>query len=70
MSKAKKIIYLLIGIILVLSFVLHLITEGVHNAGYYTLVGFVGAWILILLAKKILPSLIQRSDDYYGGSDE
>lgn len=70
MSKAKKLIYILIGIVLVLSFVLHLATEGLHNAGFYTLVGFVGAWILILLAKKILPALIQRSEDYEGGNDE
>lgn len=70
MSKTKKIIYILIGIALVLSFVLHLATEGLHNAGFYTLVGFVGAWVLILLAKKLLPALIQRSEEYYGGSDE
>lgn len=70
MSKTKKIIYILIGIVLVLSLILHLITEGIHHAGFYTLVGFVGAWVLILLAKKLLPSIIQRSDDYYGGGDE
>ena len=70
MSKAKKIIYILIGIVLILSVVLHIATEGFHQAGMYIVVGFAGAWILILLGKVILPALIQRSEDYYGGDDE
>lgn len=70
MSKAKKIIYIIIGIVLLLSVVLHIATEGFHEVGLYILVGFVGAWILILLGKVILPAWLQRSEDYYGGSDE
>lgn len=70
MSKEKRIIYILIGIVLIFSFVLHLITEGLHNAGFYTFIGFFGACGLIILAKIFLPSLIQRPEDFYGGTDE
>ena len=70
MSKAKKIIYIIIGIVIILSVVLHIATEGFHEVGLYIVVGFVGAWILILLGKVILPAMLQRHQDYYGGDDE
>lgn len=70
MSKAKKIIYIIIGIVLVLSVVLHIATEGLHEVGMYIVIGFVGAWILILLGKIILPAMLQKDKDYYGGGDE
>ena len=70
MSKTKKIIYIIIGIVLILSVVLHIVTEGFHEIGLYIAVGFVGSWILILLGKVILPALLARSEDYYGGADE
>lgn len=31
----------------------------------YILLGFVGSWALILISKKILGPLLQRSEDYY-----
>ena len=35
------------------------------------IIGFIGGWILILFAKKILAPLLQRDEDYYdGGKDD
>ena len=31
------------------------------------LIGFAGAWILILLAKKIMSTLFQRDENYFDG---
>lgn len=70
MSKTKKCIYVIIGIVLVLSLVLQLILEGLHKPGFYIVFGFIGAWVLILFAKRILAPLLQKSEDYYGGTDE
>jgi len=33
--------------------------------GFDLLIGFAGAWFLIILAKKIMASLLQREEDYY-----
>ena len=70
MSKAKKILYIIVGIVLILSVILHIATEGLHEVGMYIAVGFIGAWILILLGKVILPAWLARNKDYYGGGDE
>ena len=70
MSKEKKILYIIVGIVLIASVILHIATEGFHEVGLYIVVGFVGAWILILLGKVILPALLAHSEDYYGGDDE
>lgn len=70
MSKTKKRIYIMIGIILVLSLILQLIFEGLHEPGFYIVFGFIGAWVLILFSKRILAPLLQKSEDYYGGTDE
>lgn len=70
MKKGTTIIYILIGITLAVSLILHLATEGLHHAGFYTIVGFAGAWILILLGKVLLPAMLARKEDYYGGNDE
>ena len=37
--------------------------------GADVVLGFGGAWLLILLAKKIMTSLFQRSEDYYDGGE-
>ncbi|MCU6763139.1 Uncharacterised protein [uncultured Roseburia sp.] len=73
MSKTKKIVYILIALILILSFVLQLLFEGPSGAGFYIIFGFAGAWILILFSKRILAPLLQKSEDYYdgdGGNDD
>ena len=33
--------------------------------GFDLLIGFAGAWFLIILAKKIMAHLLQREEDYY-----
>lgn len=69
-SKKKKTVYLILIIILAAAFLLQIVFEGVHEAGFYILFGFCGAWILILFAKRILAPILQRSEDYYeGGKD-
>ena len=71
MSKTKKTLYIIVGIVLILSVVLHLVTEGFHQVGMYIAVGLVGALILVLLGKVILPAMLAKKPDYYdGGSDE
>lgn len=70
MSKTKKLIYIIIGIVLVFSLILKIIFEGLHEPGFYIVFGFIGAWALILFSKRILAPLLQKSEDYYGGTDE
>lgn len=33
--------------------------------GADVIIGFAGAWLLILLAKKLMAPLLQRREDYY-----
>lgn len=33
--------------------------------GFDLLIGFAGAWFLIILAKKIMAHMLQREEDYY-----
>lgn len=66
-KKAKKTIYMIIAMILIVSFLLQIILEGFDDAGFYAVFGFAGAWALILFAKRILAPLLQKPEDYYGG---
>lgn len=73
MSKTKKIVYILIGLILILSLVLQIVFEELKGTGFYIIFGFAGAWILILFSKRILAPLLQKSEEYYdgdGGNDD
>lgn len=40
--------------------------------GVDVLIGFVGAWMLVLVAKGVMAKVMQRKEDYYdrGESDE
>lgn len=69
-KHTKKILYILAVCILAASFVLEKIFVPEHMAGYHILLGFAGAWALILFAKKVLAPLIQKKEDYYGGNDD
>lgn len=69
-KKQKKYTYIILILILAFSLIISLITEGFHKFGYYIVLGFVGAVILIVLAKKILAPLLQRPETYYGDSSE
>lgn len=68
MNRKKKTAYGIILGILILSLILQLLISGPHEVGFYILFGFVGAWILILVSKRILAPLLQKSEDYYGGN--
>lgn len=70
MSKTKKTIYIVTIAILVASLVLQVIIGGFHQFGLYIIFGFIGAWVFMLFAKKVLSFLLQRNDNYYGGNDE
>lgn len=72
----KKIIYLLIIIIVAISVVAEVLWAHPHGhmpwhimPGADILMGFVGGWLLILFAKKILAPLLQRDENYYDGGD-
>lgn len=75
---SKKMVYMLIAVVLVLSVAVELFGIHIHAPhwwplpfGYNIFSGFVGGWILIILAKMIMTPLLQREDDYYekGGGE-
>jgi len=42
-----------------------------ERPGGMILFAFIGCWVLILLAKRVLTPLLQRDEDYYAeGSDD
>lgn len=68
----KKKIYILLGAVLFVALALEILFARPHYhniwnemAGADILIGFAGAWLLILLAKKIMAPLLQRREDYY-----
>lgn len=70
----KKKIYVILGIIIAVSLIIEIIFAHPHYhmiwntvPGADILIGFAGAWILILLAKKIMSTLFQRDENYYDG---
>ena len=73
MSKdTKKRIYIIIAVVVAISVVLEVLFAHPHGheiwhtmPGFDVVIAFVGGWILILFAKKILAPLIQRDEDYY-----
>ena len=74
----KKNIYIGILVVLVLSIIIEVLFAHPHGheiwhtlPGADIIIGFIGGWILILFAKKILAPLLQRDEDYYdGGKDD
>lgn len=75
---SKKMVYMLIAVVLVLSVAAELFGIHLHAPhwwplpfGYNIFSGFIGGWILIILAKMIMTPLLQREDDYYekGGGE-
>lgn len=78
-KSTKKKIYLSIIIVSVLSVIAEVLFAHAHGEeiwhtipGADIVIAFVGGWILILFAKKILAPLLQRDEDYYegGGKDD
>lgn len=72
----KKKVYLILGIVIIASLIIEILFAHPHYhmiwnevPGADVILGFAGAWILILLAKKIMTTLFQRKEDYYDGGD-
>ena len=75
---SKKMVYMLIAVVLVLSVTAELFGIHLHAPhwwplpfGYNIFASFVGGWILIILDKMIMTPLLQREEDYYdeGGGE-
>ena len=82
MFKNKKRVYLLLAVIMVIMVIIEVLFAHPHYhmiwnmvPGFDLLIGFAGAWALILLAKVAMAKLLQRDENYYessgkdGGSD-
>ena len=76
MFKNKKRVYLLLGAVIMVIMVIievlfahphyHMIWNSVP--GFDLLIGFAGAWVLILLAKVVMAKILQRDENYYESS--
>ena len=70
--QAKKKVYWVLGTVIVLILLLEVLFAHPHHHRLWNIVpgadiviGFGGAWILILLGKVILNKLLRRSEAYY-----
>lgn len=79
MKMTKKTLYKVVIVVAVLAAVLEFFLAQPHyhewwntTPGFNLVFGFVGGWLLILLAKVIMTPLLQRPEDYYkdGGDDD
>lgn len=72
MLPDKKRVYILIGMILAVTLLAEILLAHPHHhriwnvmPGADILLGFTGAWILILLGKGVMNRLLRRSEEYY-----
>ena len=75
MFKNKKRVYLLLGAVMAVMVVVEVLFAHPHNhmiwnsvPGFDLLIGFAGAWVLILLAKVVMAKILQRDENYYESS--
>ena len=75
MFKNKKRVYLLLAVIMVIMVIIEVLFAHPHYhmiwnrvPGFDLVIGFAGAWALILLAKVAMAKLLQRDEDYYESS--
>lgn len=75
MFKNKKRVYLLLAVIMVIMVIIEVLFAHPHYhmiwnrvPGFDLLIGFAGAWALILLAKVAMAKLLQRDENYYESS--
>ena len=75
MFKNKKRVYLLLAAVMAVMAVVEVLFAHPHYhmiwnrvPGFDLLIGFAGAWALILLAKVAMAKLLQRDEDYYESS--
>lgn len=72
MSKNKKRVYLLLAAVMAVMVIIEVFFAHPHYhmiwnvvPGFDIVIGFAGAWGLILLAKVAMAKLLQRDEDYY-----
>ena len=77
MKENKKKWYLWICIVCAVAILVEIIFAHPHGSevwhtvpGFDVIIGFIGAWILILFAKKVMGPVLQRKEDYYEGGEE
>lgn len=75
MFKNKKRVYLLLGAVMAVMAVVEVLFAHPHYhmiwnsvPGFDLLIGFAGAWALILLAKVVMAKILQRDENYYESS--
>ena len=75
MFKNKKRVYLLLAVIMVIMVIIEVLFAHPHYhmiwnsvPGCDLLIGFAGAWVLILLAKVVMAKILQRDENYYESS--
>ena len=75
MFKNKKRVYLLLAVIMVIMVIIEVLFTHPHYhmiwnsvPGFDLLIGFAGAWVLILLAKVVMAKILQRDENYYESS--
>lgn len=76
MRNKKKTIYLILAIIIAVSLTAEILFAHPHYKNIWNtfpgadiIIGFGGAWLLIILAKKIIAPVLQRKEEYYDGGD-
>lgn len=75
MFKNKKRVYLLLAAVMAVMAVVEVLFAHPHYhmiwnsvPGFDLLIGFAGAWVLILLAKVVMAKILQRDENYYESS--
>ena len=68
----RKKVYIILAAIMALMVVIEVLWAHPHHhmiwntvPGFDLIIGFAGAWFLIILAKKIMANVLQREEDYY-----
>ena len=76
MSKNKKRVYLLLVAVMAVMVIIEVFFAHPHYhmiwnmvPGFDLILGFAGAWGLILLAKVAMAKLLQRDENYYDDKD-
>ena len=72
MSKNKKRVYLLLAAVMVVMVIVEVFFAHPHYhmiwntmPGFDLIIGFAGAWGLVIAAKVAMAKLLQRKENYY-----
>lgn len=76
--QGKKKIYLILLIAIIVSLIVEILFAHPHYhmiwniiPGADIIIGFLGAWILIFIAKIVIANILQRRESYYDeGGDQ